>query len=206
MLAGGGRSSWRRISGSSRRCAPCLTRRSAQRSYSRAAHRSPRPIMPSAGFRRISMLPTISAPSHPTYVSGAGEEALPSSLKPGATLEQGHPLTPAESGPWRARGGQRGPRPGGLFCRSQRRRRTRRLLRIVARPTMDSSGLKSLSSSERVRPSDPHEKRQVACDAEPHLPDIVFPTANPSVMLAERTFWEKATAIHVFCRQHTPPG
>ncbi|MYA79875.1 MAG: nucleotidyl transferase AbiEii/AbiGii toxin family protein, partial [Acidobacteriia bacterium] len=53
---------------------------------------------------------------------------------------------------------------------------------------------------------DPHEKRQVACDAEPHLPDIVFPTANPSVMLAERTFWEKATAIHVFCRQQRRRG
>lgn len=53
---------------------------------------------------------------------------------------------------------------------------------------------------------DPHEKRQVACDAEPHLPGIVFPTANPSVMLAERTFWEKATAIHVFCSQQRRRG
>ena len=45
---------------------------------------------------------------------------------------------------------------------------------------------------------DPHEKRPVACDAASHLRGIVFPTASPSVMLAERTFWEKATAMHVF--------
>ena len=48
---------------------------------------------------------------------------------------------------------------------------------------------------------EPHERRPVACDAAVHLPDIVFPTARPSVMLAERTFWEKATAMHVFCCQ-----
>ena len=53
---------------------------------------------------------------------------------------------------------------------------------------------------------EPHEKRPVACDAAPHLPDIVFPTASPSVMLAERTFWEKATAMHVFCRQQRRRG
>ena len=53
---------------------------------------------------------------------------------------------------------------------------------------------------------EPHETRPVACDAAPHLPDIVFPTASPSVMKAERTFWEKATAMHVFCRQHRPRG
>ena len=33
-----------------------------------------------------------------------------------------------------------------------------------------------------------------------------FPTAYPSVMLAERTFWEKATAMHVFCRQQRRRG
>jgi hypothetical protein len=30
---------------------------------------------------------------------------------------------------------------------------------------------------------------------------MLFPTATPKVMRAERTFWEKATAIHVFCAQ-----
>ena len=53
---------------------------------------------------------------------------------------------------------------------------------------------------------EPHEKRPVACVAAPHLLGIVLPTASPSVMLAERTFWEKATAIHVFCRQQRRRG
>ena len=53
---------------------------------------------------------------------------------------------------------------------------------------------------------EPHEKRTVACDAASHLSGIVFPTASPSVMLAERTFWEKATAMHVFCRQQRRRG
>jgi hypothetical protein len=47
---------------------------------------------------------------------------------------------------------------------------------------------------------EPCEPRPVLCDASPHLPDLIFPTATPLVMRAERTFWEKATAIHVFCR------
>jgi hypothetical protein len=41
----------------------------------------------------------------------------------------------------------------------------------------------------------------VECDAAAYLPDLDFPTATPRVMRAERTFWEKATAVHVFCRQ-----
>ena len=41
----------------------------------------------------------------------------------------------------------------------------------------------------------------VRCDAATHLPDVEFPSACPSVMLAERTFWEKATAVHAFCRR-----
>ena len=53
---------------------------------------------------------------------------------------------------------------------------------------------------------EPHEKRPVACDAESHLPGVGFPTASPLVMLAERTFWEKATAMHVFCSQHRRRG
>ena len=47
----------------------------------------------------------------------------------------------------------------------------------------------------------PSEPRLIVCDAAPHLQDIAFPTAIPAVMRAERTFWEKATAIHVFCAQ-----
>ena len=48
---------------------------------------------------------------------------------------------------------------------------------------------------------EPREPRQIECDAASFLPDFSFPTARPSVMLPERTFWEKATAIHVFCRR-----
>ena len=44
------------------------------------------------------------------------------------------------------------------------------------------------------------------CDAAACLPDLAFPEARPTVMLAERTFWEKATAIHVFCRQERRRG
>lgn len=48
---------------------------------------------------------------------------------------------------------------------------------------------------------EPYEIRPVRCDAADHLSSVVFPTATPRVMRAERTFWEKATAIHVFCAQ-----
>ena len=48
---------------------------------------------------------------------------------------------------------------------------------------------------------DPREQRPVECDAAAFVPDLAFPSAHPSVMVAKRTFWEKATAMHVFCRQ-----
>ena len=47
---------------------------------------------------------------------------------------------------------------------------------------------------------EPSGPRPVTCDAAPYLPDVVFPSVTPAVMRLERTFWEKATAIHVFCR------
>jgi hypothetical protein len=47
---------------------------------------------------------------------------------------------------------------------------------------------------------EPPERRPIMCDATTHLPDVLFPEASPNVMRPERTFWEKATAIHVFCR------
>lgn len=53
---------------------------------------------------------------------------------------------------------------------------------------------------------EPRVEGAVACDAAPYLPDIVFPSARPLVMAAERTFWEKATAVHVFCRQQRIRG
>lgn len=48
---------------------------------------------------------------------------------------------------------------------------------------------------------EPSEPRVVVCDAAAHLGEVIFPSATPQVMRAERTFWEKATAIHVFCEQ-----
>lgn len=48
---------------------------------------------------------------------------------------------------------------------------------------------------------EPCESRAIRCDAAEHLEGVEFPTATPQVMRAERTFWEKATAIHVFCAQ-----
>lgn len=48
---------------------------------------------------------------------------------------------------------------------------------------------------------EPAEVRPIVCDAAQHLVSLTFPTAEPRVMRAERTFWEKATAIHVFCAQ-----
>jgi hypothetical protein len=50
---------------------------------------------------------------------------------------------------------------------------------------------------------EPCEERPIVCDAAEHLPDLEFPTATPRAMLPKRTFWEKATAIHVYCRGDT---
>ena len=47
----------------------------------------------------------------------------------------------------------------------------------------------------------PHAVHTVACDAAAGVPDLVFPEARPAAMLPERTFWEKATSMHVYCLQ-----
>lgn len=46
---------------------------------------------------------------------------------------------------------------------------------------------------------EPAEERSIACDAAEFLPDLAFPAARVRTMLPKRTFWEKATAVHVFC-------
>ena len=48
---------------------------------------------------------------------------------------------------------------------------------------------------------EPHQRHHVACDIAPLIEGVSFPTAQPLVMAAERTFWEKATAAHVYCLQ-----
>ena len=53
---------------------------------------------------------------------------------------------------------------------------------------------------------EPASLRDVTCDAAGSVEGVEFPTARPRVMHAERTFWEKATAIHVFCLQERLRG
>jgi hypothetical protein len=53
---------------------------------------------------------------------------------------------------------------------------------------------------------DPREERLCGCDAASYVPDVAFPSVRPFVMSAERTFWEKATAVHVFCQQQRSRG
>lgn len=48
---------------------------------------------------------------------------------------------------------------------------------------------------------EPHQTFQVTCDLAEYLTDVSFPVASPQVMSIARTFWEKATAAHVFCAQ-----
>jgi hypothetical protein len=43
------------------------------------------------------------------------------------------------------------------------------------------------------------EKRSITCDVAAHLPNLRFPSARPNTMLPKRIFWEKATALHVYC-------
>ena len=53
---------------------------------------------------------------------------------------------------------------------------------------------------------EPASMRSIVCDAAGPVEGVSFPTAIPRVMHAERTFWEKATAIHVFCQQERMRG
>lgn len=46
---------------------------------------------------------------------------------------------------------------------------------------------------------EPASVREVICDMAPLLPDLLFPAATPRTMEISRIFWEKATAIHVYC-------
>jgi len=48
---------------------------------------------------------------------------------------------------------------------------------------------------------EPWESRRITCDAAPGVAGVAFPSATARVMRPQRTFWEKATAVHVFCQQ-----
>lgn len=47
----------------------------------------------------------------------------------------------------------------------------------------------------------PQDKLTIIADIAPYLPDIIFPVARISVLSPQRTFWEKATLIHVECHR-----
>ena len=46
---------------------------------------------------------------------------------------------------------------------------------------------------------EPFEQRNIVCNIAEHLEDFVFPEVAPRIMLIERTCWEKALAVHVYC-------
>jgi len=48
---------------------------------------------------------------------------------------------------------------------------------------------------------EPHAAMSVTCDIDGHVDGVAFPSASPVVMSVARTFWEKATATHVYCAQ-----
>ncbi len=48
---------------------------------------------------------------------------------------------------------------------------------------------------------EPHGVMRVVCDMDGHIENVSFPVASPVVMSVGRTFWEKATAAHVYCAQ-----
>ena len=48
---------------------------------------------------------------------------------------------------------------------------------------------------------EPHAPHHVVCDMAGAVEGVVFPEAIPMVMDLARTFWEKATATHVYCAQ-----
>jgi Nucleotidyl transferase AbiEii toxin, Type IV TA system len=48
---------------------------------------------------------------------------------------------------------------------------------------------------------EPATTSHMVCDMTHLFPDLIFPTAKPRTMDISRIFWEKATAIHVYCLQ-----
>ncbi len=83
-------------------------------------------------------------------------------------------------------------------------------LRIAYSPLFDDySFVKSevMIEFDARATGEPREERIITCDAAEFLSgDVKFPSARASVLLAERTFLEKATAIHVFCLQERRRG
>jgi hypothetical protein len=53
---------------------------------------------------------------------------------------------------------------------------------------------------------EPHEIKRITCDMAEHIKEVTFPEARPHVLRIARTFWEKATAAHVYCAQSKTRG
>jgi hypothetical protein len=53
---------------------------------------------------------------------------------------------------------------------------------------------------------EPHEVIAVTCDMEGVVENVLFPKTSPQVLSVTRTFWEKATAAHVYCAQNKLRG
>ncbi len=50
--------------------------------------------------------------------------------------------------------------------------------------------------------TEPNEEHRIVSDMAELFPDVAFPTAQVMVLAPERTFWEKATLIHVECNRN----
>lgn len=50
--------------------------------------------------------------------------------------------------------------------------------------------------------TDPNDEHNVEPDISPHVEGLVFPSSKVSVLSPSRTFWEKATLIHVECHRN----
>lgn len=48
---------------------------------------------------------------------------------------------------------------------------------------------------------DPNEQHTIRPDIASVIPELIYPTANVTVLAPTRTFWEKATLIHVECHR-----
>ena len=201
------RSCSKRTSGSSQRSTPCSRRPSARISPSRAGPRCRRHTARSAASPKTSTSPMTSGPSPPTW----SPMPVPRRCRPHAVRSA---AGPRRSGPVSTPGSPTKPRRRlkrtfNATGFEPRVRAEAECLHIGYEPLFDDYAF--------VRPEvtvefgarstgEPRTIRPVECDAAPFLPDLLFPRARPSVMLAERTFWEKATAIHVFCRQERKRG
>ena len=64
---------------------------------------------------------------------------------------------------------------------------------------LDSSILVELGGRNVI---DPNERHTINCDISALATDLDFPSASVVVLSPERTFWEKATLIHVECNRN----